>query len=65
MKDFRCTLDQLVMNNMSSRILYFVFEITNVSRFIANLRIGRISSNSKKKQVEICEFEKLVNNLCE
>ena len=33
------------------QVLYSVFEITNVPRFIANLWIGRIRRNLKKKRV--------------
>ena len=33
------------------RILYSVYEIKNVPRFIDNLRIERISSNLKKKHI--------------
>ena len=36
--------------NKNLRILYSVYEIKNVPRFIGNLRIGRISSNLKKKK---------------
>ena len=48
----RCTkeLIDLRLNN-DLRILYSVFEVDNVSRFIANLGIGRISCNLKKKHV--------------
>ena len=49
----RCTneLIDLWQMNRNFRILYSVYEIKNVPRFIANLRIGRISSNLKKKHV--------------
>ena len=48
----RCTkeLIDLWLNN-DLRILYSVFEVGKVSRFIANLGIGRISCNLKKKYV--------------
>ena len=35
-------------------VLYHVFVTDSVSRFVANLRIGRISSNLKKKSVFLC-----------
>ena len=53
MIDVRCTneLIGLWWMNMDFGILYSVFKIKNMPRFIANLRIWRISSNLKKKQV--------------
>ena len=67
--DVRCAneLIDLWWMNGELWLLYYVFVTNSVSRFVANLRIGRISSNLKKKRVFsyvaiICELGKLVSN---
>ena len=51
--DVRCANELIDLWSLNGELwlLYDVFVTNSVSRFLANLRIGRISSNLKKKRV--------------
>ena len=59
--------DRLVVDEWGTLAFILLFVTNSVSRFVANLRIGRINSNLKKQTcffyaAVICELGNLLSN---